>query len=116
MLKHYHTVVISLIAVLAIGLAVGISPRGLAGGGAGQGVISSAMADEDEHRYGEDGYDEEGYDRDGHDREGFNHEGYSHDGHHRDGHYNEEHDQKKHPSTGGGSDQPFTAKPKVKQY
>jgi len=131
MLKHYHTIWISFIGVMAVGLSVTLSPQGLLSGQGLQGLVSSALASDDD-RYGGDGYDEEGYDRKGHDRDGFDHEGYSHDGHdregydkegykddghHRDGHYESGRDHhKRHDRPTAGEAQEFKAKPTVKQY
>ena len=128
--KHYHTLWISFIGMMAVGLTVTLSPQGLLSGHGHQGLVSCAQAEDSQ--YGEDGYNSEGYDREGHDRDGFDHQGYSKDGHdregydkegykddghHRDGHYDSGRDRhKRHDKPVEGTPQNFKAKPKVEQY
>lgn len=108
-----RSILISFLVVLTIALVVTLSPKSLLTSNGGQGMVNTALADDDhhdgdgDHHYGTDGYDKEGRDRDGrdrhgydregyssrgHDREGYDREGYRDDGHHRDGHYDRAHD------------------------
>jgi hypothetical protein len=138
MSKTYHSILISFAGILGIGLTVSLTPPSLSAGPDLPWGISTAQAsDSDSHTYGADGYDEEGYDHEGHDRGGYNREGYDKEGHdhggydkegfkddgrHRDGHYDSgrdrhgRHDKPKAAAPASGSEQPFKAKPTVKQY
>ena len=114
MSKCYHTLCLSGIALLTVGLTVSLNPTPLTPTPGN--LLCQALAEEG-HSYGADGYDEEGHDHEGRDREGYDHEGYSKDGHKRDHSYNKEHDHKNKDYSGtSGAAQSYETKPKVKQY
>ncbi len=119
MRKHYRLNIISLIAVMALGLTARLTPlAGLTVHGQGHLLtMTTAQADDGEggdDSYGSDGYNSEGYDQYGYNRDGYDGDGYSEDGHDHEGQYNESHDQNKNGTK--GKKQGFRTKPTTKQY